>query len=50
MAGAAAIGLSSETASATVRARPKKPRPGDLPNPNAPAGSDQLPELSLIHI
>jgi phospholipase C len=48
MAGAAAIGLSSETASATVRPRSKKPGPGDLPNPSAPAGSDQLPEITTI--
>jgi phospholipase C len=48
MAGAAAVGLSSETASATVRPRSKTPGPGDLPNPSAPAGSDQLPEITTI--
>ncbi len=55
MAGAATIGLSSGGAGAgprhvgtTAQSRSKRPGPGMLPNPDAPAGSDQLPEITTI--
>ncbi len=54
IAGAAAVGIGPGRASAMARrspvARPsaKSPGPGSLPNPGAPAGSDQLPEITSI--
>ena len=51
LAGAAAIGLAPGTASATTPARARVGRkvgPGTLPNPSAPAGTDQIPQIKNI--
>ena len=59
LAGAAAVGLaacssSSDSSSSTTAAAPttlprtKVLQPGQLPNPDAPAGSDQLPQIKNI--
>lgn len=55
LAGAAAVGLSAGSAGASnrggqskVRTLSKKVGPGTLPNPSAPAGSDQLPQITTI--
>jgi len=51
LAGAAAIGLAPGSASAATRpgVRPlKKSGPGTLPNPAAPAGTDQIPQIKNI--
>jgi phospholipase C len=50
LAGAAAVGLAPGTASAASQSRSKPPGPGTLPNPNAPAGTDQLPLIDNIVI
>ena len=50
LAGAAAVGLAPATASATSRSRSKTPGPGTLPNPSAPAGTDQIPLIKNIVI
>ncbi len=51
LAGAAAIGLAPGSASAAGRPKAialKKAGPGTLPNPSAPAGTDQIPEIKNI--
>ncbi len=48
LAGAAAWGLGAGPAGAAVRSRAKLRGPGSLPNPAAPPGSDQLPEITAI--
>ncbi|MGD0312146.1 MAG: alkaline phosphatase family protein [Acidimicrobiales bacterium] len=55
LAGAAAVGLPSGRSGAAERragtaGRPasKRPGPGLLPNPKAPAGTDQLPQITTI--
>jgi phospholipase C len=54
LAGAAAIGLAPGVASAGTRTpstvRSRSPRPGSLPNPDAPAGTDQIPLVDNIVI
>ncbi len=50
LAGAAAVGLAPGAASATSRPRSKTPGPGTLPNPSAPAGTDQIPLIKNIVI
>jgi phospholipase C len=47
MAGAAAIGMGTGRASAAPL-HAKAPGPGSLPNPGAPAGTDQLPAITSI--
>ena len=47
LAGAATLGLSAGRAGAAV-SEGRPPGPGQLPNPKAPAGSDQLPEITTI--
>lgn len=48
VAGAAALGLGAGRAGALTRSPAKMRGPGSLPNPAAPAGSDQLPEITAI--
>jgi phospholipase C len=48
-AAGAAAGLLPDSASAAGRpSRTKKPGPGTLPNPSAPAGTDQIPQIENI--
>ncbi len=46
--GAGAVAGLAGTSSAGASTSPRGPRPGQLPNPKAPAGSDQLPQISSI--
>ena len=48
LAGAAAWGLGAGPAGAAARSHAKLRGPGSLPNPAAPPGSDQLPEITAI--
>ena len=50
LAGAAAIGLAPTGASASALPGGKRPGPGTYPNPNAAAGTDQIPQISNIVI
>jgi phospholipase C len=50
LAGAAAIGLSPGRATAAAARAALPPGPGTLPNPKAPAGTDQIPQISTIVI
>jgi len=48
IAGAAAVGLTGGGAASASRAQANSPGPGTLPNPSAPEGSDQLPQITNI--
>src|SRR5579863_3011001 len=48
IAGAAAVGLSSGGAASASKAQSNSAGPGTLPNPSAPEGSDQLPQITNI--
>jgi phospholipase C len=48
LAGAVTVGLSGGRAGATIASANGRPRPGQLPNPKAPPGTDQLPEITAI--
>jgi phospholipase C len=47
LAGAGALGVSPADA-ASSQTKTKKPGPGTLPDPSAPAGSDQIPQITTI--
>jgi phospholipase C len=50
LAGAGAIGMSPGHAAASVRPAGARPGPGTPPNPHAPAGTDQIPQIATIVI
>jgi phospholipase C len=48
LAGAAAVALAPGRVDGANMAEARRPGPGSLPNPKAPAGSDQLPDITTI--
>jgi phospholipase C len=44
----ATVGLAGSRAGAATTTATERPGPGQLPNPKAPAGADQLPEITAI--
>jgi phospholipase C len=48
LAGTSAVGVSPASAASSARAKTKEPGPGSLPNPSAPPGTEQLPQITNI--